>query len=102
MIITGPKRHEVFKILKNKSAQWDRFARELQIPDNHRDGLKSSNLSDDEKLEAILRKWMESETRPVSWNTVMDVLNELEMRDSMREVKEFLDSQKAGGKQIPL
>ena len=35
-------------------------------------------MSDLEKLDEVLRKWMESESRP---NTILDVLNSLEMKD---------------------
>ena len=89
------KRHKVFEILKSKSVQWDDFARELRIPDNFRDGLSCSNLSFDKKLEEILKKWMESKSRPVSWSTLLDVLEKLEMRDLMREVQELLELSKA-------
>ena len=38
---------------------------------------------------------MESESRPITWSTILDVLNSLEMKDLAREVLVFLEDTKA-------
>ena len=43
-----------------------------------------------EKLDEVLYSWMESETRPVIWDTVLDVLHEMEMTDLTREVLQHI------------
>ena len=95
IIFTGPERSEVFSILRKKSARWNLFALELQISDDERDQLRGKNMSDLEKLDEVLRKWMESESRPITWSTILDVLNSLEMKDLAREVLVFLEDTKA-------
>ena len=43
-----------------------------------------------EKLDEVLNSWMESETRSVTWDTVLDVLHGMEMTDLTREVLEHI------------
>ena len=89
--LSGPQRKQVFNFLKKKSAQWNRFALELEVSDDLRDQLKKdSTLDSTEKLDEVLRSWMESETRPITWDTVRDVLLEMEMKDLAREVLQHI------------
>ena len=81
-------RSRLSRRVKKKSALWD----ELHILDNFRIFLKRSDEPDDTKLEEILKEWMKSETRPVSWPTIQEVLTALEMKDLLRYVQLHLSS----------
>lgn len=65
--------------LKEYSSQWDDFARELEVDEDYRDELEEdSSLSDEEKLERIITRWIG--TCEVSWNRIITVTGqELEL-----------------------
>ena len=50
-------------------------------------GVMTSNK---DKLEAVLNNWIETHCSEVSWDNLIQVLNELEFIDMIREVKSFL------------
>ena len=87
----SPEQEDVFKLLKSKSNSWDDIARELQVDINKRDDLrKEVAFSNDRKLEEVLENWIDSETSPVTWNTIIEMLEELGLRKMMKDVKKFL------------
>ena len=46
--------------------------------------------SDDDKLEQVIHKWLESECLPPTWDTVIEVLERLQLKAVLREVTQFL------------
>ena len=87
----SPEQDDVFKLLKSKSNSWDDIARELQVDVNKRDDLrKEVTFSNDRKLEEVLENWIDSETSPVTWNTIIEMLEELGLRKMMKDVKKYL------------
>ena len=81
---------DVFNLIKEKSADWDDFGRELKVSSNFRDVLRSSNRSFHGKLEKVLREWNETEKKDVTWNVLIQVLEYLQMLPFARKVKDFL------------
>ena len=85
-----PLASEVFKLLKKKSSGWNAIGRELNVSKNYRDGLVRETTTNEDKLECIVEKWLESERSVVSWEHLVEVLREgLEWKDTAREVEEF-------------
>ena len=88
---TQPKKDEVFNLVKIISASWYELARELDISTNYRDSLKQDGgLSDDTRLEKILEKWITSETKPVTWEVIINALESLERIDLVKKIKMYL------------
>ena len=52
-----------------------------------RDGVQRTN---DNKLEAVLNNWIETHCSEVSWDNLIQVLNELEFIDIVQDVRSFL------------
>ena len=87
----GLELKKVFDILVKVSAEWDRIGLELGVSKNFREQLrKDISLGSDLRLESVLCKWIESETRPVTWDTVLDVLCKMERNDLAREVLQHI------------
>lgn len=85
--------NDVFKLLKKKSSDWNDIGRELNVSKNYRKGLEREGPmnTNEDKLECILEKWLESECSEVSWKHLIEVLrDELEWKDTAKEVEEFL------------
>ena len=57
-----------------------------------REGLIRTGVqrTDDNKLEAVLNNWIETHCSEVSWDNLIQVLNELEFIDIVRDVRSFL------------
>ena len=89
----SPERQDAYKLLKKKSANWDDFARDLDIELNFREDLQreGSTRTSGSKLERILIKWIESESSDVTWSNLIEVLEGLEFLDLVREVKSYLE-----------
>ena len=60
-------------LIKNDiSASWNSVGMALKISMNDRDTLRrDSGLTATEKLEQILNKWIQSESMPVTWRTLI-------------------------------
>ena len=59
---------------------------------NFRESLLRDGIlrTDDNKLEAVLNKWIETHCSEVSWDNLIQVLTELEFTDIVKAVKGFL------------
>lgn len=90
--ILKPESIEVFRLLKSKAYKWYAIGRELQVPYPFREGLKREGVvnTDEEKLEKVIVKWMESECLEVSWDSLIRVLKMLDFAEMVRNVKRYL------------
>ena len=91
-----PSTIEVFKLLKDKSAEWDELGRYLEVPLDKRDSWRSiSSFSNENKLERVIDCWLETEChKPVSWAGLIGVLESIPMTATAKKVKEFVHSKK--------
>ena len=48
--------------------------------------------SDEDKLEAVLHKWIVSRCSEVSWDNLIQVLMEVELIDTAKEVRSYLQT----------
>ena len=86
-----PKLSDAFRLTKSHSVEWYKIARELNISLNHRKKLKKdASIDEDDKLEEVLDKWIETESVPVTWSSLIKALEANELRGLAKEVKEFL------------
>ena len=86
-----PDVDDVFDLIKNHSAKWDKFGIALKVDENTRSSLlQEVRLEDDGKLDRILRKWHEAQPSEVTWEKVLGVLDSMELRRTANEVKRFL------------
>ena len=86
-----PDLKHIHKFLIRRSADWEKFARELSVDLNYRNVLRrDTTLTDDVRLEMALDKWKESSQERVSWKKVLDMLEELELHDMHQKVMDFL------------
>ena len=48
------------------------------------------SISNNVRLERVLNKWIETESVPVTWDRLIEGLEEIQLRNVIRRVKEFL------------
>ena len=56
------------------SAQWEEIGGLLGVDANTINGLHTSNLTNQVKLDKMLQSWLDNEPTPVTWNNVISVL----------------------------
>lgn len=79
----------VFDLLKSKSNDWNKIARELMPGDGgfrYRIELERSNCEDENKLEKVIYKWIERQSTPVTWNTLCQLFEKLQYCDLLTEL----------------
>ncbi len=97
LLIMAPELSDVHKLLSPHSYEWDRIGRALRVPYSYRRELEShgERICNDSRLERVLNKWIETESVPVTWDRLIEGLEEIELRDVIRSVREFLKTDKA-------
>ena len=87
-----PERDDVYKLLRTKSAEWEEFARELKIDDNYRKQLRPLIITstDDDILDKVLARWIQSESSEVTWRCILNVLKELKYIDLLKIAQMYL------------
>ena len=87
-----PDLEDVYNLLKQKSSKWDEIGGGLEVCYNFcqcqlKEGIMTSAQ---QKLEAVLNKWLESECSEVSWNHLIQVLIDMELVDVAEKVRRYL------------
>ena len=82
-----PKSRDAFDIFKDISSLWDEVGGYLGISLNYRDSLHGSVNT---KLERVLTEWIQKETKDVTWEVILEVLEKLGRRDLMKNFIIFL------------
>ena len=81
----------MYHLLKEKSADWNGFRRELWLDGNYGDTLaRDRSLTDDDRLDKVLTKWIEAQPSPVTWSMILKMLRELELLNVADKVKKYL------------
>ena len=96
-----PEIKDVFALVKDISALWYELGREFDVPENDRTILKRNiSLSDEDRLESVLAKWIMNETTSVKWRVVLEALKVLQRKDIARKVIKYLEKSESYNKYI--
>ena len=89
-----PDLKDVHNLLKQKSSKWDEIGGGLKVCYNFRQCQLKEGLttSAQQKLEAVLNKWIESECSEVSWNHLIQVLIDMELVEVAEKVRRYLQN----------
>ena len=78
-------------MLKDKSAEWNAFRRELELDGNYGDILaRDRSLTDDDRLDKVLTKWIEAQPSPVTWANILEILQILQFLNIAKKVSVYL------------
>ena len=92
VLLQKPKLSDAYKLIKGVSNKWNEIGRVLDVDFNFREGLKSKNRSNDDLLELILHRWLESATVPPTWSLLLRALEEAELCEVARSIKKWIDA----------
>ncbi len=87
-IVNSVTLKDAFDRLKRVSHRWDDIGRELGVPFSFRKRLKKEGVmsTDEGKLEEVLDNWIESQSTPVAWETITDMLPNLGLNNMADEM----------------
>ena len=71
---TKPDKHMLLNLLSPLSAQWEEIGGLLKVDANTNNGLHTSHLTNQVKLDKMLQSWFNNEPTPVTWNNIISVL----------------------------
>ena len=91
---------DVFHLTKRISASWNDLGIALDVSFNVREGLQTSNLDNNWKLETVLQEWNGNQTPDVTWETILKVLDKCGKRNIAREVQKYLEEPEVYNKYI--
>ena len=78
------------------SYQWNELGLALNISFDYLKLLRSDHHSSaSHMMTAIITRWIESESSPVTWSTLVEALEAIGREDIARHVKDFLKTPKA-------
>ena len=91
VLLQPPTEYDVYRVLKHKAVKWNSIGRALGVEFNDREKIeKTFGLDFEDKLERVLHMWIEYRCSEVTWQNVLDVLEELKFIDTIQSVKEYL------------
>ena len=70
-----PSKFDLLQLLAPLAAKWDDIGKELEIDESLVRSLhEESHLSNDIKLSVVLQRWMDIKSVPVTWETIIEVV----------------------------
>ena len=81
---------DLVPLMRDISASWNEIGIDLKVPRDDRNSLlKNATLSDYGKMDTVIRKWNGTQKTDVTWETILNTLNE--ESDVRTKVIEFLE-----------
>ena len=89
----APKKDHVLKLMFRICSWWPIIGDCLGIESGELDSLRFSNQHDIDKLSQVLQLWMERMTKPVTWNTILEVIGSppIQNKSVVVEIEKFLE-----------
>ena len=91
----SPNQREALSLLTNISAKWEEIGSALNISQNELDGLQHNHRSITMKLSQVLTLWINSESSPVSWETLISAIEGpiVNNKKKAKEIRDYLYTQ---------
>ena len=88
-----PKKSDLLEQISMICSRWYTIGDCLGIESGDLDSLNSSNESDEVKLSKVLQLWMERMTKPVTWNTILEVIGSPPIQNKLlvKKLENFLE-----------
>ena len=91
----SPNHKEALSVLADISAKWEVIGIALGVSQNDLKGLQQENIDKTVKLARVIAKWMETESTPVSWETLISAIEGpiVNNKQKAKEIRDYLNSQ---------
>ena len=87
-----PKKADLVKLMSDIAFQWKLIGECLEIKYTYLAFLQSKTSSDIDKLGEILQLWMDTMPKPVTWNTILQIIESppIQSKFTVMKMEEFL------------
>ena len=91
----SPNHDEALSQLADISAKWEEIGLALKVSRNELDDLQRDHSSKTIKLSKVITLWIESESSPVSWETVISAIEGpiVNNKQKAKEIHDYLCTQ---------
>ena len=93
----APNVHDILNLLADISHNWMEIALAISIPRNVLNGLQHTySVSDTVKLNHVLQTWMDTQSSPVTWETIISAIEGPIVNNKRKadEIRQYLGKQK--------
>ena len=82
-------------LLANISADWEKIGLALNVSRNDLKSLRQKNIDETIKLSEVIAKWMETESSPVTWETLISAIEGpiVNKKQKGKEIRDYLYTQ---------
>ena len=89
----APQKSDLIEQMSGIYSWWYTIGERLEIEAGELDCLRFSNQRDVEKLSKVLQLWMDRMTKPVTWNTILEVIGSQPIQNKcvVKEIEKFLE-----------
>ena len=70
----APNKHTLINLLAGMSHMWQEIGLALNVESNFLHGLSSSSDSNEVKLANVIEYWMNTQSSPITWETVISAI----------------------------
>ncbi len=85
--------NDVCILLNDISRDWDNIGQSLRVPFEFRDELyKDGGRNNNGKLEAVINKWDQSQCSPVTWDRLIEALNDTGHKKTIEKIQRHLQT----------
>ena len=92
MLENAPEKSDLLSLMSGIHNRWYTIGICLEIENGELDSLYNYQY-DDVKLSKVLQLWMERMTKPVTWNTILEVIGSppIQNKSVVMEIENFLE-----------
>ena len=72
---TVPDKHDLLNLLAGIDDMWYEIGLSLKVANNILRGLQSEKMTNIIKLDQVLQSWIDTQSSPVMWDTVITAIN---------------------------
>ena len=97
----APNEHELLDLLADIKDKWHEIGLSLKVANNVLNGLTSQNMTNILKLDQVLLSWIETESSPVTWDTMIAAI-EGPLVNNVQKAKKILEYLTKGKLEKPM
>ena len=88
----APDKDELLKLLADINNKWREIGLSLKVANNVLKGLTIQNMTNFLKLDEVLQSWIETESSPVTWDTMITAIEGpfVNNMQKAKDIREYL------------
>ena len=85
-----PDTKDILNLLVNIEHKWENIGKELGVSESDLIAVFRDNNDDRARLSSVLTSWKESKSTPTTWETIIEVMENLKDNSTANKIRQFL------------